>query len=150
VQKALSQPVNPAWAAGKIAYASRPSVRTSGSGKKIQPCPPEWSICKQHPAGYTPAGCIETDFYCTKVKGGNMPVNRESRNNSSPQRKGNPSDTGQSKAEVKGTPDDEQLKREQEIIDKYGSELDEMQPDVLRGSNPNRNTQKPDIDKPAY
>ena len=79
-----------------------------------------------------------------------MPLEDVERNNPSPQTKSNPTDSGKSKASIKVAPDAEALKRQEEIEEKYLDEDGNPAPDLLRGSNPNRNTDKPDIDKPAY
>lgn len=65
----------------------------------------------------------------------------------SPQKQGNPSGIG--KSQVKGGKDEEALSREDEINEKYMAGEDEAGANV-RKLNPNRNTGKPDIDKPAY
>lgn len=75
--------------------------------------------------------------------------NKEQVNNQSPQGKGNPSDSGQDKAQIKDAKDQDQMKREEEIRQKYTEGADEPAQNV-RTKNPNRNTDKPDIDKPAY
>lgn len=75
--------------------------------------------------------------------------NRNQMNRMSPQKQGNPSDLGKAKAEVKLGKEDDSLSREDEIKDKYMSSEDEAAANV-RKLNPNRNTDKPDIDKPAY
>lgn len=79
-----------------------------------------------------------------------MAVKRDSRNNSNPQHRGNPSDTGKNKASIKPSPDQDELEKQEEIKDEYGNELEGIDPDTRIGSHPNRNTNKPDIDKPAY
>jgi len=70
-------------------------------------------------------------------------------NNPSPSRKGNPSDTGQDKATIKEGKTTDELKNEEEIIEKHTHD-GEIPSHLQRGANPNRNTDKPDIDKPAY
>lgn len=61
--------------------------------------------------------------------------------------KGKPSDTGKSKAEVKRV-DAEELERTEEIRRKYTDK--EGNPDQVKITNQNRNTDKTDIDKPTY
>lgn len=63
--------------------------------------------------------------------------------------KANPSDTGQDKATIKEGKTTDELKNEEEIIEKHTND-GEIPPHLQRGANPNRNTDKPDIDKPAY
>lgn len=81
-----------------------------------------------------------------------MPVERNSRNNPSKQGLGNPGDSGQDKAsikDIKGTEEDD-LQQEEELREKYGDETEGVDPDTLRGSHPNRNTDKTDSPGPAY
>lgn len=75
--------------------------------------------------------------------------NRNQVNRISPQGQGNPSDLGKSKAETKEAKEQDSLDREEEIRNKYMKNEDEVAENV-RVLNPNRNTDKPDIDKPAY
>lgn len=72
------------------------------------------------------------------------------RNTSSLRRKGNPSDTGQEKATIKEGKKTEALKKEEEIQEKYTEEGGEIPSHLKKGANPNRNPDKPDIDKPGY
>jgi hypothetical protein len=75
--------------------------------------------------------------------------NKDKFNRMSPQGKGNPSDQGKSKAEVKRVSGEDDLKRANEIADKYLKEEDEPDQNV-RQENPNRNSDKQNIDKPSY
>jgi len=68
-------------------------------------------------------------------------------NNPSPSRKANPSDTGQDKATLKEGKTTDGLKNEEEIIEKHTND-GEIPSHLQKGTN--RNTDKPDIDKPAY
>lgn len=63
--------------------------------------------------------------------------------------KGKPSQTEKSKAEVKSVDSDE-LDREEEMRKKYADEKGNPDPDKVNVTHKNRNTNKPDIDKPAY
>jgi hypothetical protein len=65
--------------------------------------------------------------------------------------KGNPADTGQSKASIKKVHDLDNLEESQRIKDEYTDGADEI-PDAVRTNNPNRNpsNNKPDINKPKY
>lgn len=69
------------------------------------------------------------------------------RNTPSQTGKANPSDSGHDKASVKEGKTTDELKKEQDIKKKHtdGGEI----PSHLK-QDPNRNTDKPDIDKPAY
>lgn len=70
----------------------------------------------------------------------NMPSNSK---------QGNPSDSGKDKATIKEGKTADELKNEEEIIERHTNDR-EVPPHLQRGGNPNRNTDKPDIDKPAY
>lgn len=74
----------------------------------------------------------------------------DKRNTSNPQRKGNPSDTGHDKATIKEGKKTEELKKEEEIQEKHIEEAGKIPAHLKKGANPNRNPDKPDIDKPAY
>jgi|APFEC2959095171_1045051.scaffolds.fasta_scaffold00011_157 hypothetical protein len=63
--------------------------------------------------------------------------------------KGRPSGEGQSKAEVKTIPHIEDMEAHDAIAEKYTNGPDDPAPNV-KMSKPNRNTDKPDIDKPSY
>jgi hypothetical protein len=75
--------------------------------------------------------------------------NKDKFNRMSPQGKGNPSDQGKSKAEVKKVHGKDDLEKENEIADRYLKEEDEPDQNV-RQVSPNRNSDKPRIDKPTY
>lgn len=62
---------------------------------------------------------------------------------------GKPSDLGHSKAEVK-TVDEEEFEQQETLKEKYAKEDGNPDPDKVYITNRNRNTNKPDIDKPAY
>ena len=63
--------------------------------------------------------------------------------------KGKPSGTGQSKAGLKTIPRLDNLEEHDQIADKYTDGPDEPAANV-RVSNPNRSTDKPEIDTPPY
>lgn len=63
--------------------------------------------------------------------------------------KGKPTNTEHSKAETKEL-DSKKLKENEAIRSKYTDKEGEPDPDAVNVSNKNRNTNKPDIDKPAY
>ena len=79
-----------------------------------------------------------------------MAENENVRNTPSQSVKSNPSDPGQDKATIKEGKTTEELKKEEEILKKYTQEGGEVPSHLKKGSNPNRNPDKPDIDKPAY
>jgi hypothetical protein len=84
-----------------------------------------------------------------------MPVNEENRNVTSSGMKGkpgkgNPSDHGNPKAGPKPVNGLDNLEERDELKDKHMDGIDDPGPDALRGSHPNRNHNKPDIDKPSY
>ena len=68
-------------------------------------------------------------------------------NRPSQSRQGNPSDSGHDKATIKEGKNPEELKKEEEIRAEHTD--DGEIPSHLE-KNSNRNTDKPDIDKPAY
>jgi len=74
------------------------------------------------------------------------------RNTSSSQGKGNPSDTGQDKAEVKDTKEmnDQNLEENQELKEKYTDGAGQPANEKTKVTNINRNTEKEDIDKGRY
>ena len=63
--------------------------------------------------------------------------------------KGRPAGEGKSKASTKKV-DTENLKRAEEMREKYTDKEGNPDPDKVNVKHPNRNTDKPDIDKPAY
>jgi hypothetical protein len=63
--------------------------------------------------------------------------------------KGKPSGQGKDKAATKEV-DPKKLKREEEMRKKYTDKEGNPDPDKVNVKHPNRNTDKPDIDKPAY
>jgi|GEM_PF-1426452 len=69
--------------------------------------------------------------------------------NDSPLKKGHPSGEGRSKAGSKPVLDLENPELHEEIRDKYVDGPDEPSANV-RVLKPNRNVDKPDIDKPSY
>ena len=72
------------------------------------------------------------------------------RNTSNPRGKGNPSDTGHDKAAIKKGKTGEDFEKEEEIREKYTDEGEEVPSHLKKRGNPNRNQDKPDIDKPTY
>lgn len=84
-----------------------------------------------------------------------MPVNEEGRNitpsgTKGKPGKGNPSDSGQPKAGAKPVNNLDNLEENDELQEKHMDDIDTPGPDALKGSHPNRNYDKPDIDKPSY
>lgn len=83
-----------------------------------------------------------------------MPINEEGRNNAGGNEgqpgKGNPSDTGQPKAGFKPVNNLDNLEENDELQEKHMDDIDTPGPDARKGSHPNRNYNKPDLDKPAY
>ncbi|MGB3619433.1 MAG: hypothetical protein WBA12_15050 [Catalinimonas sp.] len=79
-----------------------------------------------------------------------MALDLNQQNNPSPQGDGNPTDMGKAKASTKVAPDQEQLDREEEVAEKFLDADGNPSPDALRGSSPNRNYDKPDLNKPSY
>jgi hypothetical protein len=63
--------------------------------------------------------------------------------------KGKPSQTEKDKSEVKEVNSDK-LEETDEFQDKYADDHGEPDPDKVYVTNRNRNTDKPDIDKPSY
>jgi hypothetical protein len=63
--------------------------------------------------------------------------------------KGEPTKTEHSKAETKEL-DSKKLKEDKEISNKYTDKEGKPDPDAVNITNRNRNTDKPEIDKPAY
>jgi hypothetical protein len=63
--------------------------------------------------------------------------------------KGKPSQTEKDKAAIKEV-DDEKLERNEEMREKYADKDGNPDPDKVDIKHRNRNTNKPDIDKPAY
>lgn len=63
--------------------------------------------------------------------------------------KGSPSQTEKSKAQVKEVDEDE-LERTEEFRDRYADDEGNPDPKKVKIAHGNRNTDKPDIDKPAY
>lgn len=64
-------------------------------------------------------------------------------------KKGRPSDTGTDKAGLKDV-GVERLDVNDEMAEKYTEGSDELPADNIFSRHPNRNLNKPDIDKPAY
>jgi hypothetical protein len=69
--------------------------------------------------------------------------------NDSPTKKGKPSDEGRSKAGSKPVLDLDNPELHEEIRDKYTNDMEEPEANV-RVLNPNRNTDKPEIDNNSY
>lgn len=63
--------------------------------------------------------------------------------------KGKPTNAEHFKAEIKEL-DSDKLKENEEIRKKYTDKDGKPDPDAVNITNQNRNTDKPDIDKPAY
>jgi len=72
-------------------------------------------------------------------------------NRQSPQRGGkSPKDTGSDKSQIKDIHGQEEVERDEEMRKRYEEGQDEDLTKNTKVNNPNRNTDKPDIDKPAY
>lgn len=72
-------------------------------------------------------------------------------NRESPQRGGkSPKDTGSDKAEIKDIHGQEGVERDEEMRKRFEEGQDKELSKHTKEINPNRNTDKPDIDKPAY
>ena len=74
--------------------------------------------------------------------------NRANVNKPNRQKRGNPSDEGKQKAQIKDA-NSEKTDRNEEMRRKY-MESGDNPTEKVKVTNPNRNTDKPDIDKPAY
>lgn len=72
--------------------------------------------------------------------------------NKGKQEKGKPTESpGRDKASVKDVKKTkEELNKEDELRDQYTDDQGNPDPDKVRVKNPNRNTDKPEIDKPDY
>jgi hypothetical protein len=79
-----------------------------------------------------------------------MTTNKGGTNKPSKMGRGNPSDTGRSKASIKTVQNIEELEEEFELEEKHTEGIDRPGQDARKGTNPNRNTGKPDIDKPSF
>jgi hypothetical protein len=79
-----------------------------------------------------------------------MPYKSNSTNKQSKENLGQPSDPGQPKAGVKPVADLGEEDLHERLRAEYTDGEDEPTIDVRRGSHPNRNTNKPSIDKPPY
>ncbi|MDX5348277.1 MAG: hypothetical protein LPJ89_09580 [Hymenobacteraceae bacterium] len=74
----------------------------------------------------------------------------KSKNTESSENKGRPAGEGQPKGGVKTTGGPENIQRNAELREKHTQSADEPQQDAKRGSDPNRNTDKPEIDNNKY
>ncbi len=81
-----------------------------------------------------------------------MSADRKQVNTPSTPGKGNPADSGKSKAETKNVHNIDNLDETQRIKDEYTEGPDKPIADAVRTNNPNRNpsNNKPDINKPRY
>jgi hypothetical protein len=79
-----------------------------------------------------------------------MATDKERKNNPSPLGRGNPSDSGKYKAEVKRVENIDEMERDEEIEEKFLDDDGNPSPDALKHSNRNRNTSKPGIDNNRY
>ncbi len=70
------------------------------------------------------------------------------KSNNSKENKGDPAGYGQDKAGVKTTGGPEDIKKSEETVAKHVNEGERPNPDAV--THPNRNTDKPELDKPAY
>jgi hypothetical protein len=79
-----------------------------------------------------------------------MPYKSNSTNKQSGSHTGDPAATGQPKAGLKDAGIDKMNDDLDKIENRYTDDVDEPTIDTRRGSHPNRNTNKPHIDKPRY
>jgi hypothetical protein len=79
-----------------------------------------------------------------------MPYKSNSTNKQSKENSGDPTGTGTSKAGDKPVNPESESDLHEMLRAKYTDGEDEPTIDVKRGSHPNRNTNKPSIDKPPY
>ena len=77
-----------------------------------------------------------------------MPYKSNKGSQQGSENKGNPSDRGQDKAGVKTAGSPEDIQRDEELVAKHVDEGERPHPDAV--THPNRNTDKPQIDKPGY
>lgn len=79
-----------------------------------------------------------------------MPYKSNSTNQQSKDNLGEPTGQGQSKAGFKPVNPDSESEEMERLRAEYTDDIDEPTIDTKRGSHPNRNTDKPSIDKPPY
>ena len=79
-----------------------------------------------------------------------MPYKSNNTNKQSRENLGQPTGAGQSPAGVKPVDENSEDDFHEELRAKYTDGEDEPTIDVRRGSHPNRNTNKPSIDKPPF
>ncbi|GEO05979.1 hypothetical protein AAE02nite_36430 [Adhaeribacter aerolatus] len=79
-----------------------------------------------------------------------MPYKSNSTNKQSKENTGDPAGRGQSKGGVKPVSPDSEDELHERLRAEYTDGVDEPTIDTKLGSHPNRNTNKPKIDKPPY
>jgi hypothetical protein len=79
-----------------------------------------------------------------------MPYKSNSTNKQSKDNLGEPTGTGKTRAGFKPVDENSEDDFHEMLRSKYTDGEDEPTIDVRRGSHPNRNTNKPSIDKPPY
>ncbi len=79
-----------------------------------------------------------------------MPYKSNSTNKQSKDNLGDPTGRGQSRAGVKPVNPDSESEEFERLRAEYTDDVDEPTIDTKLGSHPNRNTNKPKIDKPPY
>ncbi len=70
--------------------------------------------------------------------------------NTTSNKKGSPSDTGQEKAATKRGKSTMEFQKEEEIKDEFLNEGEEVPSHLKKGANPNRNTNKTKTSEPTY
>jgi len=79
-----------------------------------------------------------------------MPYKSNSTNKQSSENSGQPTGQGKSKAGFKPVNPDSESEEFERLRAEYTDDVDEPTTDTKIGSHPNRNTDKPSIDKPPY
>ncbi|MFB9863059.1 hypothetical protein [Rufibacter immobilis] len=77
-----------------------------------------------------------------------MPYKSKNTSHDSKSQKGDPTDHGTSKAGMKTTGGPEEIDRAEEIVAKHLDDQERPVPEAI--THPNRNTNKPSINKPGY
>ncbi|WP_192822612.1 hypothetical protein [Rufibacter sp. LB8] len=77
-----------------------------------------------------------------------MPYKSNNTNQQSSENHGSPANRGTDKAGIKTTGSPEDIQRAEDIVAKHVDEGERPHPDAV--THPNRNTDKPEVDKPSY
>ena len=77
-----------------------------------------------------------------------MPYKSNNTNQDSKSQKGQPTDRGNTKAGAKTTGGPEDIQRAEDLVAKHLDDQESPVPEAT--THPNRNTNKPNIDKPGY